>query len=206
LYENISVADMMRMARHLNLRWNQRRAAGWLNRFGIRANRLCGRLSTGQRTQVALAAALGSMPDLLLLDEPLANLDPLVRQEVMAELLAEAADTGLALLLSTHIVAELGGVADTLLLLGRGDLILNNDIDDLVESHRFYVGPFAAFPPAGTVVRSQHTENQSQFLVRLSEDDLDRDEPDWVLRPATVADIVVAHLANLRDLRGGAHE
>jgi ABC-2 type transport system ATP-binding protein len=197
LYERFTVADMLRMARHLNLVWDQERAEQWVNQFGVNPNRLCGKLSSGQRAQVAIAIAIASRPDLLLLDEPLANLDPLVRREVMAELLTEAADTGLSLLLSTHVVAELGGVADNLLVLGRGRLLLAGEIDELVTTHHFYVGPRSDAPPAGEVIRAKHSENQSLFLVTLPEEL--PESPDWVLKPATVEDIVVAHLANSRD-------
>ncbi|TCO58736.1 ABC transporter ATP-binding protein [Actinocrispum wychmicini] len=203
LYDHLSARDMLRMARHLNLVWDEDRATRWLRRFHVPPNRLCGRLSTGQRTQVALAVALGRVPDVLLLDEPLANLDPLVRNEVMAELLTEAAETEMALLMSTHVVAELGGVADNLLVLTHGTITLAGQIDDLLANHRFYVGPRSASPPTGTVVRETHSEQQSTFLVTLEtepDETPDDAENEWVVRPATVKDIVVAHLANAREV------
>jgi ABC-2 type transport system ATP-binding protein len=201
LYDHLNATDMLRMARHLNLLWDQGRAERWLYRFQIPTNRPCGRLSTGQRTHVALAAALGSVPDLLLLDEPLANLDPLVRDEVMTELLTQVADTGMALLMSTHVVAELGGVADNLLVLSQGMITLSGPVDDLVAAHRIYVGPRSDSPPAGTPRRAKHSETQSSFLVTLRADEEPVDDSEWVVRPATIKDIVVAQLANARDGR-----
>lgn len=198
MYERLTVQEMLGMARRLNLVWDEDRAQRWLKKFRV-PDRQCGRLSTGQRAQVAFALALGSVPDVLLLDEPLANLDPLVRHEVMAELLTEAADTGMSMLLSTHVVAELGGVADSLLILSRGQLLLAGEIDDLTAMYWVYVGPRSELPPMGTVVRKKHTEHQSWFLVSIVEGDEEREyEGEWTVEPATVEDIVLGHLANAR--------
>jgi ABC-2 type transport system ATP-binding protein len=201
LYKHFTAANMLRLARHLNLVWDQARAENWLSRFDVRPDRACGKLSGGQQTQVALAMAIGARPKVLLLDEPLSSLDPLVRREVMTALLAESAETGLSLLLSTHVIAELGGVAEDLLLLGRGRLLLSGEIDEMLTSHVHYTGPRAEAPPAGEIVRASHHEQQSTFLVRLSGDP-GPPGGSWVVRPATVEDIVLAHLSNLRD--GGA--
>jgi len=199
MYERLTVNEMLGTARRLNLVWDEDRAQQWLRKFPV-PDRLCGRLSTGQRAQVAFAMALGSVPDVLLLDEPLANLDPLVRHEVMAELLTVAADTGMALLLSTHVVAELGGVADNLLILSRGQLLLAGEIDDLTATYWIYVGPRSELPPMGTVVREKHSEQQSWFLVSIVEGDEEREyEGEWTVEPATVEEIVLGHLANARD-------
>ncbi|HEX4705921.1 MAG TPA: ABC transporter ATP-binding protein, partial [Pseudonocardiaceae bacterium] len=117
LYKRFTVAGMLRLGARLNRTWDQRRALRWLDRFDIPLNQFCGRLSGGQQAQVSFAIALASRPSVLLLDEPLSNLDPLARREVIQDLLAEVSDTGLTVLLSTHVVTELGGVADHLLLL-----------------------------------------------------------------------------------------
>ena len=120
LYRNFSVADMLSFGRNMNRVWDQRRAVDWLERFAIPLDRPCGKLSGGQQTQVAMAVALGARPAILLLDEPLANLDPVARREVTGELLAEVADSDMTVVLSTHVVAELAGVGDHLLLLSQG--------------------------------------------------------------------------------------
>jgi ABC-2 type transport system ATP-binding protein len=196
LYKRFNPAEMLKLGSRLNHRWDQKRAERWLDRFEVDPHRPCGRLSGGQQAQVSLALALGSQPDLLLLDEPLASLDPLVRREVMSELLAESAETGLSLLMSTHVVAELAGVAENLLVLGRGRLVLDGDVDELLASHVYYVGPRAESPPSGEVVRASHHEQQSTFLVKPSGDRLA--EP-WISRPASIEDVVLAYLANTRD-------
>ncbi|WP_246258197.1 ABC transporter ATP-binding protein [Amycolatopsis anabasis] len=201
LYRQFSVADMLRLGGRLNEVWDQARARRWLERFDIPLNRPCGKLSGGQQAQVAFAVALGSRPSVLLLDEPLANLDPLARREVTAELLTEVADSGMTVLLSTHVVAELGGVADHLLLLDHGRLRLDGDLDELLAAHVRWIGPRSADPPVpGEVVHVRHTESQSQFLLRMPGGaTAPVAEPPWTTRPVTLEDLVLAHLSTSKE-------
>jgi ABC-2 type transport system ATP-binding protein len=195
LYRHLDAAAMLQIGARSNRVWDGGRARRWLERFEVPLDRPCGRLSGGQQAQVSLALALGACPSVLLLDEPLADLDPLARNGVMRELLTEAADTGMTVLLSTHVVAEIGGVADHLLVLGRGALLAEGAIDDILDSHRFYVGPRADIPPvAGEVLQARHTEGQSTFLVRGTPGP--PPSPPWIRREVTLADFVLAHLDN----------
>ena len=200
LYRHLPAADVLRMAARLNRVWDADKAHAWLRRFEVPLDRACGKLSGGQQAQVAFAVAVGSRPNVLLLDEPLANLDPLVRREVMAELLAEAAETGMSVVLSTHVVAELGGVADYLLLLARGQLITSGDLDTLLAAHVLYTGPAAELPPGpGTVIEARHRGQQSSFLTRLSEEELIPNlAAPWTVRPVSLEELVLAHLAASR--------
>ncbi len=184
LYRDFSVADMLHFGRCTNRVWDQRRAVSWLERFDVPLDRRCGKLSGGQRAQVALAVALGSRPAVLLLDEPLANLDPVARTEVTGELMAEAAESDLTVMLSTHIVAELSGVGDHLLLLDAGRPVLTGDVEQLLACHLRLTGPRADRPPSpGTVIQVQHADRQSTFIVRL---------PDASTALASVAPAIVA--------------
>jgi len=195
LYRHFSVRDMLTLGAKLNRVWDQRRAQDWLARFDVPLDRACGKLSGGQQAQVSFAVAIGSRPSVLLLDEPLSNLDPLARREVVKELLAEVVDTDMTVLLSTHVVAELGGVADHLLLLADGRLVLSGDVDELLAAHRNYAGPRSEQPPvSGEVVHASHVGSQSTFLVRAAEPVT---EP-WTARPATLEDLVLATLENTR--------
>lgn len=197
LYRDFSTADMLRFGRCTNRVWDQRRALSWLERFGVPLDRPCGKLSGGQRTQAALAVALGSRPDLLLLDEPLSNLDPVARTEVTGELLAEAAESGMTVMLSTHIVAELAGVSDHLLLLAEGRTVLAGDVDELLARHARLSGPRADRPPSpGTIVSARHTDRQSTFVVRLPGPAAAPPivAPGWSSRPLSLDDLVLAHL------------
>jgi ABC-2 type transport system ATP-binding protein len=195
LYRRFTAADMLRLAGRLNRVWDQRKAEEWLDRFDVPLDRRCGTLSGGQRAQVALAVAVGSLPSVLLLDEPLSTIDPLGRVEVVRALLAEVADTNMTVLLSTHVVAELGGLADHLLLLVRGRLALNGDLDHLLERHVQYVGPRSDTPPGpGDVLRSSHADRQSRFLVRLPEPVRPTVAEPWTTRPVTLEDLVLVHM------------
>lgn len=202
LYRDFSVTDMLRFGRWTNRVWDQRRALSWLARFDVPLDRPCGKLSGGQRTQVALAVALGGRPTLLLLDEPMSDLDPVARTEVTGELLAEAADGAMTVVLSTHVVAELAGVSDHLLLLAGGRPVLAGDTEELLARHVRMSGPRAERPPvAGTVVQARHTDRQSTFTLRLP--GTPRADasggplvtaPSWSARPVPLDDLVVTYL------------
>ncbi|MFI9007457.1 ATP-binding cassette domain-containing protein [Actinosynnema sp. NPDC053489] len=204
VYRHFTARDVLRLGARLNVVWDGDRARRWLERFEVPLDQACGRLSGGRQAQVAFALALGSRPDVLLLDEPLANLDPLARREVTAELLGEVAATGMTVVLSTHVVAELSGVADHLLLLAHGRLLAGGDLDDLLGRHVTYTGPRSDVPPAlGGVVEARHSDNQSTFLVELPEG---RPRPvvagPWVERPPTLEDYVLAQLGATRNEAG----
>ncbi|MEU4742723.1 ABC transporter ATP-binding protein [Actinosynnema sp. NPDC023658] len=199
-YRHFTATEVLRLGARLNVVWDQARALRWLARFEVPLDEACGRLSGGQQAQVAFALAVGSRPDVLMLDEPLANLDPLARREVTAELLGEVARTGMTVLLSTHVVAELAGVADHLLLLAHGRLLAGGDLDELLAGHVSYTGPRSDTPPAlGEVVLARHHDNQSTFLVRLPEG---QPRPAvagrWVERPVTLEDYVLGQLEATR--------
>lgn len=201
VYRHLTAVEMLGIAARLNAVWDGARAQRWLERFDVPLHRPCGKLSGGQQAQVAFAAAVGARADVLLLDEPLANLDPLVRREVMAELLTEAADTGSSVVLSTHVVADLGGVADHLLLLTGGHLVLNGDMDTLLNAHVRYLGPPAEAPPVqGEVIETRHRDQQTSFLIRLSEEtEQAQAVTPWTVQAVTLEDLVLAHLASNRE-------
>ncbi|KOV80303.1 ABC transporter ATP-binding protein [Nocardia sp. NRRL S-836] len=192
MYKGFKVADVLRFGRRMNTRWDNDLADAWLTRFKVPRRLQIGDLSGGQRTHVTLALALGARPDVLLLDEPLSELDPLARRKVMSSLLTEVTDNGMTLVFSTHVVAEIGGVADRLLLMHDGRLIVDGDTDELLEDHVLYTGPHASRPPVeGPVVSARHGQAQSSFLVRSGGERVD--EP-WTARYVTLEELVVAHL------------
>ena len=135
LYKNLPVADMVHVARNLNSRWDQPRADKRLADLGIPAKKKVGQLSGGQKAQLALTIALARRPDLLVLDEPLAALDPLARHDFMNSVLAAVAADGISVVLSSHVVAELERMADYLIVLSRGKVQVTGKVEDLVAVH-----------------------------------------------------------------------
>ncbi|MFI6845787.1 ABC transporter ATP-binding protein [Kitasatospora sp. NBC_00085] len=169
LYPGLAVRDLLRMGRGLNRRWDDARARTHLDGLGIPLDRRYGRLSGGQQAQVSLALALAKRPELLLLDEPLAALDPLARHDFMAVLLTAVADDGLSVLFSSHAIAELEQSCDYLVVLGGGRVQVAGEVDELVGGHRMLTGPTAeADGVAATVpvVRERRAGAQSHLLVR----------------------------------------
>jgi ABC-2 type transport system ATP-binding protein len=195
MYADFSVADMIRFGRKLNLRWDQKTVEARLRSLNIPLDRKIGRLSGGMRSQVALAMALGKNPELLLLDEPVARLDPLARREFMQGLTEAVAENGTSVLLSSHLVADLERVCDYLVIINSGRVQVAGDIDDLLAAHRLLVGPRIhedARPPGVEVVRAQHTERQSSLWVRGMVSVL----PDgWREEPLPLEELVIAYLS-----------
>ncbi len=135
LYKNLPAGDMLQVARNLNRRWDDQRARTRLAGLGIPLTKKVGQLSGGQKAQLALTIALARRPDLLVLDEPLAALDPLARHEFMASVMATVAADGISVVLSSHVVAELERVADYLIVLSSGQVTQAGKVDELVAEH-----------------------------------------------------------------------
>jgi ABC-2 type transport system ATP-binding protein len=187
---------MLRLGRELNPRWDQAAVEARLRRLSIPLDRQIGKLSGGQAAQVALALALGKRADLLLLDEPVVNLDPLARREFLRELVDAVASDGLSAVLSSHIIADLERVCDYLIILANGRVQVMGDIDDLLASHKLLVGPrvdAAAVAQDESVVDAKHTELESALLVRTN----GRTPPThWRVNPVSLEELVLAYLAN----------
>ncbi|GAA2790472.1 ABC transporter ATP-binding protein [Crossiella cryophila] len=168
LYDGFTVREMMRAGASLNSRWSAQRAEEVLDLLaGVDREAKVGTLSVGARTQVAIALALGRLPRVLLLDEPLSDLDPLARDETLRIVLTEVAERGTTVLLSSHLLTDLGDVCDHLLLLDEGRVQLAGDIGDTLAEHQVLVGPAgSAADITGTVIDSSGTERQRTVLVR----------------------------------------
>jgi ABC-2 type transport system ATP-binding protein len=135
LYKSLSVADMLYLTRSLNRRFDRAYARARLDDLGIPLKRKAGKLSGGQQAQLALTLALARRPRLLVLDEPVAMLDPVARHDFMATVLAAASADGVSVLLSSHVLTELERVADYLILLARGQVRLAGEVGDLLAAH-----------------------------------------------------------------------
>ena len=173
LYKNLSAADMLHVTRNLNRRFDHPSARARLAELGIPLTRKAGKLSGGQQAQLALTLALARRPRLLVLDEPVAMLDPIARHDFMATVLAAAADDGLSVLLSSHVLVELERTADYLVVLSGGRVQVAGQVDDLLAGHRVLTGP--AGPQAAyanwPVVHIRRGGTQAHVLVRAGADE-----------------------------------
>jgi ABC-2 type transport system ATP-binding protein len=194
LYRRMTAEQLMGMGRHLNPRWDESLARGRLEALGLDLDRPVGELSGGEKAQVALALALGKRPRLLLLDEPVASLDPLARRDFLSSLAQATAETGLTVVLSSHLVADMQHVCDYLVVLAASKTQLAGDLEDLLASHKLLVGPRRS-PEALSghyeVVTSQHAERQTTLLVR-HEGVLQ--EPWWDVAPVGLEELVLAYM------------
>jgi ABC-2 type transport system ATP-binding protein len=194
LYPRFTVRETFRLGRELNPVWDQSRAEAIVSAGDIPLTARIASLSGGQRSRVAFALALGKRPDLLLLDEPMADLDPLVRRQMTDLLLADAARRGMTVVMSSHLVSELEEACDFLLLVRSGTVRLAGDVDGLLASHRVLeavAGPGREAGLAGhTVVDSRRSGDRRKVLVRPR----GKIAGDWEIRPPTLEDLVLAHL------------
>ncbi|MBB4909266.1 ABC transporter ATP-binding protein [Actinophytocola algeriensis] len=196
LYDGFSVADMLRFGARTNPGWDQDMAVRRLASLDIPLDRRVGKLSGGQQAQVALTVALAKRPELLVLDEPLANLDPLARHEVMRGLMAAVAESGMTVVLSSHVVSDLVDTCDWLVVLNGGRVQVSGDIEDLLAGHRLLTGPAElADGVAGrlAVVDDDRTDRQATLLVRTGEGRPPLD-PRWTDRGVNLEELVLAYL------------
>jgi ABC-2 type transport system ATP-binding protein len=193
LYRSFTVAEILSAGRHLNVRFDERWARERLRELKIPIDRRVGQLSGGQRAQVALAAALAKRPALLLLDEPVASLDPLARRAFLTALMDAVAADGLSVVLSSHLIADLERSCDFLILLISSQVRLDGDIDSLLGAHRLLVGPRKRAVPGGVaaVVREDRSERQSTLLVRIDGPIVD---PAWAVHEVDLEELVLAYM------------
>ena len=194
LYRAFRLGEMLTLGRKLNPRWDDELALGRVERLGIPLERRISTLSGGQQAQVALTLALAKRPELLVLDEPVAALDPLARREFLQSLMEAVADGGLTVLLSSHIVAELERVCDHLVILDAGGVQLTGGIEQILGSHRLLTGPRtdpAAVARVHTVIQERHSERQTTLLVRVNGRVSDTT---WSVNEIGLEDIVLAYL------------
>ena len=171
VYAGLSVADHLKLGAHLNTDWDAGLAHGRLERLDIDPSQKAATLSGGQRAQLALTLAIAKRPELLILDEPVASLDPLARREFLQDLMEAVAEQELSVVLSSHLVADLERVCDYLIVLRKGQVRLSGDIDELRQQHRIISGP-DGWPGGGWQVISQRsTAGRTAALVRCDNAD-----------------------------------
>jgi ABC-2 type transport system ATP-binding protein len=195
-YAALSVADHLRLGAHLNPGWDAGLARRRIGQLGLDLEQRAGKLSGGQRAQLALTLALAKRPDLLILDEPIASLDPVARREFLQVLMNVTAEQELSVVMSSHLVADLERVADYLIVLVASRVRIDGEVDDLLDSHYLLTGPrrdAARLPASQQVITESHTSRQSTFLVRSSEPIID---PAWTAEPVSLEDLVLAYMGH----------
>lgn len=193
LYQQLTVAETLTMGADLNTdRWESATAERIVAHGDLNPQSRIRSLSGGQRTRVALALALAKRPELLLLDEPMADLDPLARHEMMGLLMAQAAEFGTTIVMSSHVVAELKDSCDHLLLIGDGQVRLAGEIDDLLAAHVHVSAPAQTVLDPHSVVESHTTGRQLTAMIRPA-----APVPgDWQTGTPSLEELVLSYLRN----------
>lgn len=196
MYQGRSVAGLLHMARDLNLVWDGAYAVRRIEDLGISLGARVGTLSAGHQAQLALAIALAKRPRLLILDEPLARLDPLARHEFLGVLMAAVAGDGMSVIFSSHVLAELQRISDYLVLVNRGRIQLAGRVDTVLAGHRVLTGPQRAvrqLPATLAPIQIAGAGEQVHLLVRAGS----RPEPappGFAAQPAVLEELVLAYL------------
>jgi ABC-2 type transport system ATP-binding protein len=199
VYAAFSVADHLRYGQHVNPGWDDELARRRIGELGLDVAQRASKLSGGQRAQLALTLAIAKRPEFLLLDEPVASLDPLARREFLQILMETVADHEMSVLLSSHLVSDVERVCDYLIVLVNSKVQLAGEVDELLSSHHRLVGPRETpAPESQVIIESSYTDRQSTLLVRSDGPILD---PTWTVEAVNLEDLVLAYMGQGRDDR-----
>jgi ABC-2 type transport system ATP-binding protein len=199
VYAGLSVAGHLRMGAWLNQGWDTELARRRISDLGLNLRQRAGALSGGQCAQLALTLATAKRPELLLLDEPVASLDPLARREFLRDLMETVASHGASVVLSSHLISDIERVCDYLIMLTASRVRLAGETEELLASHHRLTGPRRddrALPASWNVIEESHAGKQSTLLIRTAEPVLD---PAWTVRPVTLEDVVLAYMSQPGD-------
>ena len=199
VYARLTVAGHLRLGAWLNPGWDDNLAQQRIGQLALDPRQRAGSLSGGQRAQLALTLAMAKRPDLLLLDEPVASLDPLARREFLQGLMEAVAGQRLSVVLSSHLVADLERVCDYLVVLVASRVLVAGEVSDLLASHRRLSGPRrdpGSLPAGQEVITESHTDKQASLLVRTDGPVLD---PAWAVKPVSLEDLVLAYMSRAGD-------
>jgi ABC-2 type transport system ATP-binding protein len=194
-YAGLSVADHLRLGAHLNPGWDAELARDRIERLGLDPGQKAGKLSGGQRAQLALTLAIAKRPELLILDEPIASLDPLARREFLQSLMEFTAVGQVSVVLSSHLTADLERVCDYLIVLVGSRVRVTGQVDELLATHWLLTGARrdpATWPPGWQVISASHTDRQSTLLVRTGGP---IDDPAWTVDQIGLEDLVLAYMS-----------
>jgi ABC-2 type transport system ATP-binding protein len=202
MYAQLNAQEHIAMGQHLNSNWDSALATRRLNELSIPLGRPVGKLSGGQRAQVALGLALAKKPKLLILDEPVAALDPLARVDFLKSLAHAVVDAEgeLTVIMSSHLLADLERVCDHLIILASGETQLCDDIEHTLKTHKLLVGvrKDSVENDGYVIIQQTHTPKETTLLVRLK--DTKFHDPHWLMRDVDIEEVVLAYMGQKRDL------
>jgi ABC-2 type transport system ATP-binding protein len=196
VYTGLTIEEHLRLGAHLNPQWDDSLATKRVERLGLDPKQPAGKLSGGQRAQLALTLGIAKRPELLLLDEPVAALDPLARREFLQDLMESVAEHGLSVVMSSHLVNDLERVCDHLVVLVASEVRVIGDVDELLASHHRLSGPrreVDSLPADQHVISAKHTDRQTTVLVRTEAPILD---PAWTVAQIGLEDLVLEYMSN----------
>jgi ABC-2 type transport system ATP-binding protein len=202
-YANLSVADHLKLGSRMNLKWDNSLAEDRIEQLGLDPHQKAGKLSGGQRAQLALTLAIAKRPEILILDEPVASLDPLARREFLQILMETVAEHDVSVVLSSHLVADIERVCDYLVVLVASRVQVTGELEDLLASHHRLMGPridSSASVENQYVIEASHTDRQSTLLVRSDGPVVD---PAWTIEPVSLEDLVLAYMGQGKDHERG---
>jgi ABC-2 type transport system ATP-binding protein len=194
VFAGLTVADHLELGARMNPGWDRAVAESRIDQLGLDPDQRAGKLSGGQRAQLALTLAIAKRPELLILDEPVASLDPLARREFLQILMETVAEHEVSVVLSSHLVADLERVCDYLVILVASRVQLAGPVDELLATHHRLIGARrdpGTLPGNQEVIESSHTERQSTILVRTDGPVLD---PGWTVEDIGMEDLVLAYM------------
>ncbi|MEV4513242.1 ABC transporter ATP-binding protein [Dactylosporangium sp. NPDC049525] len=195
-YAGLTVAEHLTFGARLNPGWDAGTAERRIATLGLDPEQRAGKLSGGQRAQLALTLAVAKRPELLILDEPVASLDPLARREFLQSLMEFTVEHEASVILSSHLVADLERVCDYLIVLAAGRVQVAGEVDELVDTHHRLTGARcdpATLPVGQQLVYAGHTTKQSTLVVRST---APIDDPAWIVEPLSLEDVVLAYMTD----------
>ncbi len=195
VYARLSVADHLSLGAHLNPRWDAELARRRIEALELSLGQRAGTLSGGQRAQLALTLTVAKCPEVLILDEPVASLDPLARREFLQHLMRAVAEQSLSVVLSSHLIGDLERVCDYLIVLVASRVLVAGRVDELLTTHHLLSGPrrdVDTLPAGHRVISASHTDRQTTVLVRTEEQLID---PRWTAAEVGLEDLVLAYMS-----------
>ncbi|WP_410640349.1 ABC transporter ATP-binding protein [Amycolatopsis sp. lyj-346] len=196
VYSGLSIEEHLRLGAHLNPGWDASLAEKRIERLGLDPKQHAGKLSGGQRAQLALTIGIAKRPELLLLDEPVAALDPLARREFLQDLMEAVAEHGLSVVMSSHLINDLERVCDHLVVLVDSQVRVIGEVETLLATHHRLSGPrrdLDTLPSDQHVVSAKHTDRQTTVLIRTEAPILD---PSWTVGQLGLEDLVLEYMSN----------